>query len=196
MRWLKKRKNAWIITLIALIVSTLFSAHSSLSRLKADVEAIFYIGEDNDGMGIQYDLEQIMTNSYNLTIVAGRYLKKTDSKLTAVLENKEILSAVKTPGKKFQAAEALITSTEELYTYLESFPLNLRDKEYRDEILTNIHSHLLIIERSGYNRKVDEFNAIIKNIPANLISSATLIRPLERYEQPTSQNSGETPVTP
>lgn len=182
MEFFKKRINAWLITLVVVILATIIGAGSSLNKLRLEAENIFYIGEDKDGTGIQHDLEMIMSDCANLTVVAKRYMDKEHDLITAVQKNREALGAANTPGKKYLEAQSLLHSITELYIYMGDLPLSEKDKNYRNSLYANINSHNIIISRSTYNQRAREFNNILNHFPANILSVAAFISPLELYE--------------
>ncbi|HOJ10190.1 MAG TPA: LemA family protein [Clostridiales bacterium] len=182
MEFLKKRTNAWLITLIIIILATVISSGSSLNKLRLEAENVFYIGEDMDGIGIQHDLEMIMSDCSNLTVVAGRYMDKEHELIKAVLKARDTLGAAKTPGKKYREAQNLLQSAVELYTYIGDLPLSQKDQDFRRSLYTNMKSHNIIISRSTYNQHAREFNNILSRFPANILSAVSFISPLELYE--------------
>jgi len=182
MDFFKKRTNAWLITIIVVILATTIGAGSSLNKLKKQAESIFYIGEDMDGTGIQHDLEMIMSDCSNLTVVAGRYMDKEHNLINAVRKNKEALGAAKTPGKKYREAQNLLQSAVELYIYMGDLSLSEKDRNFRNNLYVNINSHNIIISRSTYNQHAREFNNILNRFPANILSTVAFVSPLELYE--------------
>ena len=179
---IKKRGIAWLITIIAIIVSSIIGAGSSLNKLRQEAESIFYLGEEKDGAGIQHDLEMIMSDCYNLTVVASRYMNENDKLISAVRKNREALSLAKTPGEKYRQAQNLLSSATELYIHLGDIHLSEKDNSFRSSLYANINSHNIIISRSTYNQHAREFNNILKSFPANILSFVAFVSPLELYE--------------
>lgn len=182
MKFFRKRLNAWLITLLIIILSTSISAGSSLNELRKQAEDIFYIGEEKDGTGIQHDLDMVMSNCSNLTVVAGRYLDKEHELISAVNEGRTALSASKTPSEKYKEAQNLLHSVTELYTYMGDLELSEKDKNFRNSLYANINSHNIIISRNTYNQYAREFNNTLNQFPANIFGIITFITPLELYE--------------
>ncbi|GAB6087434.1 LemA family protein [Alkaliphilus crotonatoxidans] len=182
MEFFQRRKNAQILTTIIVIFTILIGFRSSMGKLRTQAESIFYLGEEQNGVGIQQDLEAIMAECYNLTVVAGRYLEKDDARIQAVMDKREALSQAKTPDTKYDAVQELIFSSEELYRALEPLPLSDRDQGYRNGFLAEINSRQLIIERSSYNEYAIAYNKKLKAFPANILKIVTSVAPLELYE--------------
>ncbi len=182
MEFFKKRSNAWLITLIAIILASIIGSGSSLNKLRIEAEDVFYIGEDKDGTGIQHDLEMIMSDCANLTVVAGRYMDKEHSLIKPVRRNREALGAAKTPGKKYKEAQNLLHSITELYIYMGDLPLSEKDRNFRNSLYANINSHNIIISRSTYNQHAREFNNVLNRFPANILTAIAFVSPLELYE--------------
>jgi hypothetical protein len=182
MEFFRKRSIAWLITIIVIIASTIIGAGSSLNKLREEAISIFYLGEEKDGAGIQHDLEMIMSDSYNLTVVARRYMNEDDKLISAVRKNREALSLAKTPGEKYRQAQNLLSSVTELYVHLGDMQLSEKDSNFRNSLYANINSHNIIISRSTYNQHAREFNNILKSFPANILSFFAFVSELELYE--------------
>lgn len=182
MEFFRKRNVAWSITIIVIIVSTIIGAGSSLNKLREETMSIFYLGEEKDGAGIQHDLELIMGDCYNLTVVATRYMNEDDKLISAVRKNREALSSAKTPGEKYLHAQNLLRSVTELYIHLGDMQLSEKDNNFRRNLYANISSYNIIISRSTYNQHAREFNSILKSYPANILSFFASVSELELYE--------------
>ena len=182
MEFFKKRRNAWFVTLLIIILVTVVSAGSSLNKLRKQADNVFYNGEGMDGMGIQHDLDMIMSYCSNLTVVASRYMDKEHDLVKAVNNNKDALEAAETPDKKYQGAQNLFQSVTELYVYMGDLHLSEKDQDFHDSIYADIESRYIIISRSTYNQYAKEFNIIRNRFPANILSAITSVPALELYE--------------
>jgi len=182
MRVLRKRATAWTITILIIILSTIISGGSSLNKLRQETIDIFYLGEKMNGVGIQHDLNMIMTNSVNLTVVAGRYLGQGHELIQKVLNARDALNKAETPGEKYDAAQELLSSVTELYTYLGNMELKEKDQNFRESLYAEINSHNIKISRSAYNQYSRKFNNLLNTFPANILSKVAFIRPVELYE--------------
>ncbi|MFT4142944.1 MAG: hypothetical protein QM644_00705 [Mobilitalea sp.] len=182
MKYLKDRKMAIKITSFLIVFSILLGANLSLSKIREEAMLIFYQGERMDGKGIQSDLEYIMDQCYNLTVVAGRYMDKDDERIKNVLIHIELLEKTSTPGEKFEAKEQLLEASMKLYEDLNLMNLDERDQNYRDSFSVDVKSRQLIISHSSYNKKALVFNKCLKRFPANVLSKITFVKPLELYE--------------
>lgn len=143
---------------------------------------LFYQGERMDGKGIQSDLDYIMDQCYNLTVVAGRYMDKGDERIENVLEHINLMEKAETPGDKFEAKEQLLKASMKLYEELNFMNLDERDQFYRDSFSVDVKSRQLIISHNSYNNKAVIFNKCLKRFPANVLSTITFVKPLELYE--------------
>jgi len=182
MKFLKKRINAWIITILIIVLSTVISGGSSLNKIRQQTMDIFYLGEDMDGAGIQHDLNMIMSDSANLTVVAGRYLSKDHELIQKVLNDRDALNEAETPAEKYDATQKLLSSVTELYTYLGDLSLSEKDQNFRNNLYANINSHNIKISRNSYNKYAKEFNSLLNTFPANILSKLAFISPVEPYE--------------
>jgi hypothetical protein len=182
MEFFKKKFNAWMITLITIILASVIGSGSSLNKFKNKTENIFYLGESKDGTGIQHDLEVIMSDSTNLTVVARRYIDKDHGLINAVSKSKETLNSAKTPGAKYREMQNLLISVTELYAYLGDLPLSEKDQNFRKSLYADINSRNIIISRNIYNQRAREFNRTLDYFPANILSNITFVSPLELFE--------------
>ncbi len=182
MKYLKDRKIAIKITTVLIVFSILLGANLSLSKMREEAMLIFYQGERMDGKGIQSDLEYIMDQCYNLTVVAGRYMDKDDERIENVLEHIEQVEKAETPGNKFETKEQLLQASMKLYEELNFMKLGERDQYYRDSFAVDVESRQLIISHSSYNENAFIFNKCLKRFPANVLSIITFVKPLELYE--------------
>ncbi len=182
MRYLKNRKIAIRITIFSVLLSILLGSHFSLIKLRDETLQIFYSGEKMNGKGIQNDLEYIADQSYNLTVVASRYMEKDDERIAEVLKNRDLINSAVTPGDKYQAKEKLMVAAMNLYEDLGSMNLEEKDQYYRDSFTVNVESRQIIISHSSYNERALVFNKCLKRFPANVLSRITFVKPLELYE--------------
>jgi hypothetical protein len=182
MKYLKDRKIAIRITSFLIAFSILLGANLSLSKIREEALLIFYQGERMDGKGIQSDLEYIMDQCYNLTVVAGRYMDKDDERIENVLEHIDLMEKAETPGYKFEAKEQLLEVSMKLYEELNLMNLDERDQYYRDSFSVDVKSRQLIISHSSYNKSASIYNKCLKRFPANVLSAITFVKPLELYE--------------
>ncbi len=182
MKYFKNRKTAIGITCIIVFISILLGARISLIKLSDEALRVFNEGERQNGKGIPYDLDYISEQCYNLTVVAGRYIKPEDVKITEVLSGRDKLVAADTPGDKFEAKEKLLEAAMNLYEILGTMKLDERDQYYRDSFAVDIESRQLIISHNSYNEEALAFNKTLKQFPANILSKLTFVNKLELYE--------------
>ena len=124
----------------------------------------------------------IMSDCSNLTVVAGRYMNKDHELIKNVLNDRNALNDADTPGEKYDAAQKLLSSATELYTYLGDLALSVKDQDFRNSLYANINSHKIIISRNTYNQYAREFNSVLNTFPANILSKIAFISPVELYE--------------
>ncbi len=182
MKYVRNKKIAIRITCFIILLSILFGAHSSLTKLRREALDVFYYGEEANGKGIESDLEYIADQCHNLTVVAGRYMDKEDERIAEVLEKQDLLESALTPADKFQRNEELIEAAMSLYEELSDIELQERDQYYRDSSAVNIKSRQLIIAHSTYNEGAIIFNKCLKQFPANILSKIVFVKSLELFE--------------
>ena len=80
----KNRAVAIALTVLMVAGSIPLGVNRTESREASAALSVFYNGENQDGYGVQYDLEQRMATAANLLTVAGRYMEADDPALTAL----------------------------------------------------------------------------------------------------------------
>ncbi|WP_018751215.1 LemA family protein [Paenibacillus sanguinis] len=181
MQLLKQRKVAWTITLALILVSSVLGASLSLNHLRADAAETFIHGISKAEPGVQYDLDWLIELSTNLIVVASRYIDEGDIELAAVREANSKLKSATSPKTKYDAADRLVTQSTALIYRLGQMKLETRDAHYNKTIKADIESRWLILRRNNYNEIASEFNDVLKQFPASMLSKLVLVKPLELF---------------
>lgn len=176
---LKKRGVAIAITAVLILSSILFGARKSLIGLYHNVNKAFEHGVQIDGYGIRYDLNARATYAYNLTTVAKRYMPQNDIKITALETAADKLRTAESVSDAYRQNSELSVAAQALYNTLGTYNLSEKDKNYRENIMTDLISSEYKISHSDYNRIASEYNKTLDIFPANLLS---LICSVEKAE--------------
>ena len=178
---IKSRTFAAAVMVLLIAVSTWFGAYRSLHGLYNELSDAFYQGVDGDGLSIQNDLEDMMTLSDNLSVVARRNLGADAAAVAELSDARTALSDAKTPAAKYRAAAGLVRAVTAVYSELDPDKLSDSDARYRESLYTDIVSLDRKIGHDGYNHLVDEYNQKISAFPANLLSKLTFVPEGEYY---------------
>ena len=181
MRGWKNPALAWTVALVILVGSTLFSAHHALSAWSAQVASVYQNGVEGDGLGIAGDLAARLEDSYNLVVVARRYLPE-EGAIADVLYAREALSSAQGPAAQSLANDALTEAVTALYQALEAEPLTDKDETYRRGLYADLSARNQTIRNDGYNALAQEFNAVLEEFPAGLLAGLTGIAPAEYFQ--------------
>lgn len=181
-KFLKKRSGAIIVLILVMVLSTVFSAHRSLTKERAEIEAMLFTGVDGKGIGINSDIEKRVDYSRNLIKIARDYDGLEDA-CEAVADACDALT-----GRDGGAAEAyslnkqLSDAVENLY--LSMTDLSEKDEQYRQELYTNILSRndTITNEAAKYNKLALEFNNdTLGTFPANILRIPAFVSECELF---------------
>lgn len=177
---LKDRRVAVAVTVVVMILSTLFGAHRSLVAAAYPVQRYFNAGED--GYSIQRDLDTRAGLASNLMVVAERYLLPNDAALMELDEAIAALKAAETVGEKAAANQRLTAATEQVYLALDGYPLSAADARYRGQIRTDLASYNMTILHSDYNERAQAYNTeVLGRFPANVLRYVAMVPELELF---------------
>lgn len=180
MQAMHKRPVALLFCAAMILLSVLLGGRASLLDLRAAAEDVFY--DDPARYGIQYDLAEIQAQSFNLTVVAGRYPQSDGLLADAVLEYRDHLEQAQSPRGKYRAAQALAAAARQLGQELQTAELSDQDRTLVQKCLLEIDSRQRTIQNSGYNQAAMQYNRALGQFPASLIRTLTGVQPLELYE--------------
>jgi len=177
---LKNRKVAVWLTVIIMVLATLFGSHRSLMAAAYPVEQHFIVGED--GYSIQRDLDTRAGLADNLVVVAERYLPMDDLAMVDLKEAITALEAAKSVKEKSAANQQLTAATDRMNLLLEGYPLSSTDERYRIQIHTDLVSYNQIISHDAYNEMVAAYNSqVLGKFPANLLRKIAMVPELETF---------------
>lgn len=181
MKIFKSRSMGILVLVLCILAGTLIGAHRPLAKMAREASAVFYEGEDKDGLGIRNDLEERCSIAYNLTVVAARNLEPDDAVITAVRDARNAVLEAETPAAMYRADRKLDETVTNLYNTLNNMTLPDKDARYTPQLYADFIARADMISRSSYNRVAEECNAKLAAFPANILSKLVFISPVELY---------------
>lgn len=187
MKILQNKSFAIFTMVIMIVMGSLIGSHNSLSRLYSKAENIFYSGVNNDGLSIQSDLDKRSELARNLVTVASSYIPQDSVALISVTEARDELKTATSIKEKAKANKALDEAVFNLYSLLDTKGITENEELINNfsknptRIYTEFKSFGDTIKHDKYNEYAKEFNNILSSFPANLLSKATFIKPLELF---------------
>jgi len=174
---LQNRLVAIILCAVMVMGASFVGSGISLRTLRAQSEAVFELG------GLQRDLSEIAAQSYNVTVIAGRYMPQNSPDVALVLQKRDdLINNAATPGKKSLVAGELTGAVTALRHTLEMLDLSDSDRDMLQKCKVNIDSRLSTIDNSRYNESAASFNRALGSFPANFLGPLTGVTPLELYK--------------
>lgn len=174
------RKIAVVITVIIMILATLFGAHRSLTAKASIIEAYFVKGEG--GYSIQRDLDSREGLAKNLQVVANRYLYEASDAMVELDQAIRGMDTALSIQEKAAANQALTAATERVYLELDGYHLSAADQKYRTQIRTDLASYNQMISHDKYNEMVVKYNQnVLGKFPANVLSKIAMVPELPTF---------------
>jgi len=181
MELLNNRVIAAFLCALIILASSILGGGATLGSLRSQTAAVFTLGQSGSP-GIQSDLNEVAAQSFNISVIAGRYLQEDYPGILAVLERRDALQAAVSPREKHRAAEELVFATHMLRTTLEGLDLSPQDQNLLAACVVEINARLSLISTGGYNQAALYFNNALERFPASILGRAAGITPLELYE--------------
>lgn len=172
MTFFKSRKGAAAVLAVAVIGSTIFGAHRSLTAVAAGVQA--------QGTQVEQDLQSRAGIGANLYTVAGRYLDSSDADLTALDSALTVLFGNVTDQK---AQDAMLAALDRVMEKLEwAEDLSEKDRGYLSGFQTQLDSIAFTISHAPYTVAAAEFNnETLGTFPASLLKTVAGVDELPVY---------------
>lgn len=179
-----KRKLIAILTMVAMILVAIWGgSYHSLSSMAKEVSAVFYNGENGDGLCIQHDLDARADVAINMVSLAKKYLPESDTAVQNVIQARAELLNASGISEKYRANDKLTQTTTDLYYKLQETELSETDQKYPARFFDQLSSYNDTISRDPYNRRAEEFNQMLETFPANILSTITFVDSVELYNQ-------------
>ena len=168
--------------IFVIIFSILFGSHRTLTSMKEDLTTLFYQGLDNDGYGIQNDLERVIDSSSRLLSIASIYTRDSDVNLVDEVSDAQLaLINADSIHSKYLAYQQLDTLIDQLYYVLDDYPLNEAHKIAIRTLYYEISEAKDKIGHNLYNTQADQFNQTLDNFPTNVLRKLTFITKADTF---------------
>ncbi len=178
---LKNRKVAVGITIVIVILATIFGSHRSMEAEAYSIERYFIEGDD--GYSIQRDLDTRIGLAQNLLVVAERNLDSNDLAMAELQEAIMQMGEADTVKEKAIANQQLTAATERMNLVLEECDLSSTDDRYRQQIRIDLASCNQTISHDPYNAMVAQYNnEVLGRFPANVLKMVNGVQELETFD--------------
>ncbi len=187
----KKPAGAILVALAVIILSSFFAANRSLNVKVQEVSDLFSDGVYDSNVGykqksIKSQLDVRKDASLNLISVGAKY-SGSEAETEALRNTRNILvnglSRAAGAEKLFDANVDLQKSFDALYTKIAALSMSAEDRNLAEESKNRMTGAASMIEKSGYNEAVREFNRkVLSAFPTNYIKSIALVKSPELFE--------------
>ncbi|MEA5018601.1 MAG: LemA family protein [Erysipelotrichaceae bacterium] len=182
MKFWENRNLTKLIMIIMIIIAVLFGSYKTLSSMRNDTLDIFYQGVDNDGYGIQNDLDRVIDSSSRLISLANLYVRNNDQTLVnETITTQQELVFAKNVDDKYVAYQKLDQQLSLLYYALDNYQLTDVHKITTRTLYYDISEAKDKIGHNQFNTYVDQYNAKLTKFPANVLSKITFVGELPAF---------------
>lgn len=191
MSFLKKRSGAYLTAVVIIILASFFAANRSLNEKVRETSDLFLNGVYDSNVGykqksIKSQLDIRSAASLNLISIGANYkdAEKETEKLRdarGVLQNG--LTKSFGPEKLNDQNKDLQTAFDALYAKLSSITLDEKSRPIVEDSKSRMANAANMIDKSGYNEAVREFNRkVLSPFPTNIISRFAMVNGPELFE--------------
>lgn len=187
MKALKKRGVAFLITVIVIALSTVFSVHRTLGAECLAVSDGFYEGVYNESGGyrnrsVQSQLERRYQTANGLYTVASKYDELADES-AALRDAKNALYDATDISEKHSANQTLQDAFTAVAAAMATVELAETEQKAVNEYASDFKGAQSLIDRSGYNESVREFERSTLGVfPTNILKSVAFVSTPELFE--------------
>ncbi len=191
MSFFKKRSGAVLAAVVIIILASFFAANRSLSEKVKETSDLFLNGVYDSNVGykqksVKSQLEVRSAASLNLISVGANYkeVEKETEKLRdarSVLQNG--LAKSFGPEKLYDQNKNLQSAFDALHAKLSQLSLDDNSRVIAEESKGRMVNAASMIEKSGYNEAVREFDRKVLSVfPTNIISRFAMVKGPELFE--------------
>lgn len=191
MSFLKKRSGAVLAALVIIVLSSFFAANRSLNEKVREVNDLFLNGVYDTNVGykqksIKSQLDVRKDASMNLISVGANYKeaeKETERLRDTRNQLENGLSRTVGAEKLYDYNKNLQTAFDALYVKLSTITLAQDKKDLAEESKKRMEGSARVIEISGYNEAVREFDRkVLSAFPTNYIKQLAMVKGPELFE--------------
>ena len=179
-----ENKTICIILMVVLIAGGLFiGGMKGLNGLYGDVEDVFFLGVDRDGICVANDMAERVSAATNMVTVARKYESTAPAECRQAIENvnsasaslESALSAEKI-ADAVGANKILDLAVSDLYREMGNLNLSGKDEDYRQNLYADFNSRNDTISHDPYNQYAQEYTDVLDGFPAGLIASVMPVK--------------------
>ncbi len=180
-----ENKGISIILMVVLIAGGLFiGGMKGLGGLYSDVEDVFFLGVDRDGIGVANDMTERATAATNLITIARKYEDKANDTYKEAIQwlKSDVASLEKALSGKGDIADAVAanknvdTAMTFLYNEMSEVGLSVQDENYRQRLYADFNSRGDTISHDPYNQYAEEYMEALDGFPASLIAAVMPVK--------------------
>ena len=179
-----ENKIICIVLMVVLIAAGLFiGGMKGLNGLYGEVEEVFFLGVDRDGIGVANDMTERVSAATNMVTIARKY------EATAPAECRQAIESVNTAAASLESAlsaekiadaiganKILDLAVSDLYREMGNLNLSDKDEGYRQNLYADFNSRNDTISHDPYNQYAQEYTDVLDGFPASLIASVMPVK--------------------
>ena len=172
MKLFENKALSLVLMVVLIAAGTWIGGYKGLSGLYADVESVFYTGEDGDGICVANDLTERTAAAKNLVTLASSYtaVQGEAQSVAAAAADLSNASDIASMSKSNQELDTAVTA---LYNALGDQQLTEKHESYRQSLYADFTSRGHTISHDPYNKYAQAYNEALKGFPAGLLASVT-----------------------
>ena len=178
MKLFENKAICLLLMVVLIAAGTWLGGYKGLSGLYGDVEDVFFVGEDRDGICIANDLSERVAAAQNLVTIANNYpgvSAEAQSVSAASAGLSSVISARDITGMQRMNQE-LDTAMTSLYHALGTESLGEQHEKYRQKLYADFNSRGDTISHDPYNSYAQSYNDTLAGFPASLFAAITPVK--------------------
>ena len=182
---ISENKLICIILMVVLIAGGLFiGGMKGLSGLYGDVEDVFFLGVDRDGIGVANDMTERVSAATNMITIARKYEDKANDTYKEAIQwlRSDVAALENALGGNGDIADAVAanknvdTAMTFLYNEMEHVALSEQDEKYRQSLYADFNSRGDTISHDPYNQYAEKYMDALEGFPASLIAAVMPVK--------------------
>ena len=142
------------IMLVMIISSSFFAGVSQLNSKISTINREFVVGEKNDGLSIQNDLEKRLSCAKNLMTLAKQYLPATTTEIVESEKSIVALENAKGVSSKYKSNESLQVNVNSVWNLLTNI-------EMSEQHLASVKEQMSIFNNAQNTINYDPYNNLV-----------------------------------
>lgn len=180
-----ENKALSILLMVVLIAGGLFiGGMKGLNGLYGDVEDVFFLGADRDGIGVANDMTERVSAATNMITIARKYEASANETYKEAIQwlGSDVAALENALNGKGDIADAVAanknvdTAMTFLYNEMEHVNLSAQDEKYRQSLYADFNSRNDTISHDPYNQYAQEYMSVFDGFPASLIAAVMPVK--------------------